>query len=102
MKSGYGLRTKFQLFKFSRCYFRVSVVGRENRKNLDLAKISRYTVYVFIMTKVRPKLTTFLCLSDSKKKKEKNCLMLGFGFRCVPFSQLIEDHIIMHFLVFVG
>ena len=32
----------FKLFRGS--YFRVLVVGRENRENLDLAKISRYTV----------------------------------------------------------
>ena len=37
------------MFKFSRLfrgsYFRVLVVCRENRENLDLAKIFRYTVY---------------------------------------------------------
>ena len=31
--------------RFSGSYFRVLVVGRENRENLDLAKISRYTVF---------------------------------------------------------
>ena len=41
--------SKVNVFKFSRfifrgSYFRVLVVGRENRENLDLAKISRYTV----------------------------------------------------------
>ena len=36
---------KVHVFKFFRgSYFRVFVVGRENRENLDLAKISRYTV----------------------------------------------------------
>ena len=34
--------TKF--LNFRSFYFRVSVVGRENRENLDLVKISRYTV----------------------------------------------------------
>ena len=39
--------TKFLNFhglNFRGFYFRVSVVGRENRENLDLAKIFRYTV----------------------------------------------------------
>ena len=44
--------SKVHVFKFSRfifrgSYFRVLVVGRENRENLDLAKISRYTVYAY-------------------------------------------------------
>ena len=34
----------FSCLNFRGFYFRVSVVGRENRENLDLAKISRYTV----------------------------------------------------------
>ena len=34
--------TKF--LNFRGFYFRVSVVGRENRENLDLVKISHYTV----------------------------------------------------------
>ena len=33
-------------FVFRGSYFRVLVVGRENRENLDLTKISRYTVLV--------------------------------------------------------
>ena len=39
--------TKFLNFRglnFHGFYFRVSVVGRKNRENLDLAKIFRYTV----------------------------------------------------------
>ena len=39
VKNGYGLHTKFQLFKFSRFLFL-----RFGRKNLDLAKIFCYTV----------------------------------------------------------
>ena len=35
----------FASFVLHGSYFRVLVVGRENRENLDLAKISRYTVY---------------------------------------------------------
>ena len=43
------MRTKIDVLKFSQfvlrgSYFRVLVVGRENRKNLDLVKISRFTV----------------------------------------------------------
>ena len=34
-------------FIFRGFYFRILVVGRENRENLDLAKISRYTVICF-------------------------------------------------------
>ena len=34
----------FRCSNFRGFYFRISVVGRENRENLDLAKISRYTV----------------------------------------------------------
>ena len=46
--------SKVHVFKFSRfifrgSYFRVLVVGRENRENLDLAKISRYTVLVSVI-----------------------------------------------------
>ena len=36
---------KFLLFLFCGSYFCVLVVGRENRENLDLMKISLYTVY---------------------------------------------------------
>ena len=36
--------SNFHGFVFRGSYFRVLVVGRENRENLDLAKISRYTV----------------------------------------------------------
>ena len=45
--------TKFQLFKFRGLYFRVSVVGHENRENLELAKISRYTVPMMEGTECR-------------------------------------------------
>ena len=41
-------RSNFRGFIFRGSYFRVLVVGRENRENLDLAKISRYTVVVCI------------------------------------------------------
>ena len=47
------MSTKFQLFKnfrglnFCGFYFRVSVAGRENRENLDLTKISFYTVFLY-------------------------------------------------------
>ena len=37
---------KFTCSNLRGSYFRVLVVGRENRKNLDLAKFSRYTVHV--------------------------------------------------------
>ena len=40
--------SNFRSFVFRGFYFRVLVVGRENcenHENLDLAKISRYTVY---------------------------------------------------------
>jgi len=37
-------RQNFSCLNFRGFYFRVSVVGHENRENLDLAKISRYTV----------------------------------------------------------
>ena len=36
--------SNFRGFVFCGSYFRVLFVGRENRENLDLAKISRYTV----------------------------------------------------------
>ena len=36
--------SNFQSFIFRNSYFRVLVMGRENRENLDLMKISRYTV----------------------------------------------------------
>ena len=39
---------KFTRSNFRGSYFRVLVVGRENRENLDLTKISRYTVYMYI------------------------------------------------------
>ena len=38
------LAGNFSCLNFRGFYFRVSVVGHENRENLDLAKISRYTV----------------------------------------------------------
>ena len=37
---------KNHVFKFSRFLFLRLVVSRENRENLDLAKISRYTVSI--------------------------------------------------------
>ena len=36
--------SNFRSFVFRGSYFRVLIVGRKNRKNLDLAKISRYMV----------------------------------------------------------
>ena len=39
---------RFRILRF--VYFRVLVVGRENRENLDLAKISCYTVTSFFGT----------------------------------------------------
>ena len=45
-----NVHAKVHVFKFLRLfhgsYFHVLVVGRENRKNLDLAKIFHYTVLV--------------------------------------------------------
>ena len=42
-----NVHAKVHVFKFSRLfrgsYFYVLVMGRKNRENLDLAKISRYT-----------------------------------------------------------
>ena len=40
----------FHEYNFRGFYFRVSVVGSENRENLDLAKISRYTVPIPVYT----------------------------------------------------
>ena len=43
-----NVHAKVHVFKFSRLfrgsYFRILVAGHVNHKNLDLAKISRYTV----------------------------------------------------------
>ena len=43
-------RSKVHIFEFLFCgsYFRVLVVVRDNHENLDLAKISRYTVISFL------------------------------------------------------
>ena len=41
------VHTKVHVFKFSLFIFRIFVVGHENRENLDPAKISCYTVYVY-------------------------------------------------------
>ena len=38
-------KVKFSQFVFRGLYFRVLVVGRKNRENLDLTKISRITVW---------------------------------------------------------
>ena len=40
--------SNFRGFAFRGSDFRVLVVGRKNRENLDLAKISRYTVVNFV------------------------------------------------------
>ena len=37
--------SNFRGFVFRGSYLHVLVIGRENRENLDLAKISRYTVH---------------------------------------------------------
>ena len=38
------MRSNFRGFVFRSSYFRVLVMGRESRKNLDLVKIPRYAV----------------------------------------------------------
>ena len=40
--------SSFRGFVFHGSYFRVLVVGCKNRENLDLAKISRYTVLLHV------------------------------------------------------
>ena len=41
--------SNFRGFVFRDSYFRILVVGRENRKNLDFAKISHYTVLCVLL-----------------------------------------------------
>ena len=59
---------KFSRFLFRGSYFRVLVVGRENRENLDLTKISRYTAHKALIlykyhhsTKLHQKISRVCC-----------------------------------------
>ena len=51
----------FRSLNFRGFYFCISVVGRENRENLDLTKISRYTVYLKSLK--LPVITTILLIT---------------------------------------
>ena len=72
---------KFTCSNFRGSYFRVLVVGRENRENLDLAKISRYTVFT-------PQYTiTNRLYSNMLEKQEENNWFIS-EFFCWTFDSL--------------